>query len=251
MTYPTLNPTINFPKPLEKNPDRSGNVFPSDLVTGKGFYTQIQFVNYSISQQNPFVGRIANPTGGIKLPIPMKLNDNLIMQWSPVSYTDTAINALKSGATAAGGPAGTLLSSGLLLASQFGGIATGTSVNPLLFLQFQKPELRQFSLSWFLTPRNKQESDSIKKIITLCKKAASPERTGSMFLFSYPQVALIKMHPGNLYGHLRFKPCIITSVQANYSAGPVPAFHKNGAPALVSLTLNLMEMQFWFRSEIT
>lgn len=247
MAYPTLNKPINFPRPLERDPDKSGDVFPSDLVTNKGLYTQIQFVDYTFAQQLNGLTNVANPKGGIKLPIPQKLNDNLIVQWSALPVAQAGLSGLQSIGNAVLGPG---LTSGLSIAAQIGGVYQGLALNPLMFLQFQRPEFRQFSLSWFLTPRNELESFAIRKIITKCKKAASPERYGG-FLMRYPQVAMIKMHPNDLYGHMVFKPCIITSVQASYTGGPVPAFYKKtGAPALVTLTLNLMEMQFWFRNEI-
>lgn len=256
MAYPSLNRKINFPTPLEKNPDKSGNVFPSDLVTGKGFYTQIEIVDYHISQQFNGLGNVAtitNPNSSIKLPIPQRLNDSLILQWSTPSFTDKLLSGGSNMAQSIGNAVGlggltSLGVSALSLGAALGGIGSGQALNPLMFLQFQRPEFRSFSLSWILAPNNKQESFAIRKIITKFKKAASPERNG--FLMSYPQVVMIKMQPNDLYGHMVFKPCIINSVQANYSAGPVPSFYKTGAPAIVSLTLNLTEMQFWFRSEI-
>jgi uncharacterized spore protein YtfJ len=250
MTYPTFKPSFNFPLPIDRDRDRSGNSFPADLVSGKGFYTQIEFVNYTGSLQFNSYG-IANPSagGGIKLPIPQKLNDNLILHWSTPSFTDAALGALNNVASGFG-TLGRTVASGIGLGAQLGGIGLGVALNPLMFLQFQRPEYRQFSLSWFLAPRNELESKAIKQIITKCKQAASPNKGPIPFTLSYPQVAMIKMHPNNLNGHMVFKPCVITSVQANYTGGPVPAFYKSGAPALVTLTLNLMEMQFWFGKEI-
>lgn len=243
MPFPSVQQkTPNFPKPLDRNERFGSLVFPNDLIntTGRNFHTQIQFVQYSIFQQINYMGSYALPSGGMKLPIPLKINDNLLLQWSPVSLTDSAMGAFGSVGKGAG------------LIAQLGGavVPGGLALNPLMFLLFQRPEYRQFSLSWMLTPRNEKESNTIKDIVTTCKRAASPDRFGP-FLMTYPLVALIKMHPNDIFGHVVFKPCIITSVQASYTAAPTPAFHKNGAPSAVSLTLNLMEMQFWFRNEIT
>lgn len=256
MAYPfiTNRKTPNFPKPLDRREDRSKLVFPADLVYGKipsgrNFYTDISFVDYNVFQQINYFGAYSIPTGrGIKLPIPTRLNDNLVMQWSPVSLTDSVLGV----ATQAGGQAGRTIGAGIGLAASIGGIATGLALNPLMFLQFQRPDYRQFSLSWTLSPRNEKESVAIKNIITRCKKAAAPGNAlFNNLIMTYPQVALVKMFPNDIFGHMIFKPCIITSVQANYTGAPVPSFHKNGAPTVVTLTLNLMEMQFWFREEIT
>lgn len=236
-------PTPNFPKPLSETRNNRGLTFPSDLLSdSRKFHTQIQFVEYKLAQQINSSTPYAVPKNGIKLPLPMKINDNLVVHWSPVSITDAILGSLPGGAAA-----------GVSIA-QLGGAAVdgGLALNPLMFMLFQRPEYRSFSLAWTLTPKNEKESQDIKEIITLCKQAASPERSSfSNLLMTYPMVALIKMHPDDIFGHMVFKPCIITSVLADYTASPTPAFHKNGAPAAVSLVLNVQEMQFWYRNEIT
>ena len=234
-TYPSLNkaPTPNFPQPLNRN-ESYNLTFPSDILNNdkRKFYTQIQFMDYSIYYQFSYTVT-PTPSGGVKLPIPLKVDDNYVLQWSTISGYDFIPNIA---AKAAG-----------LIANPI----TGAALNPLLFMQFQRPEYRSFSLSWVLSPRNEKESKSIKDIITECKRAAAPELAGFGTLLTYPKIAIIKMHPDNLFGHMVFKPCIITSVQANYTGSPNPAFFKNGAPAVVTLTLNLQELQFWYRGEIT
>lgn len=245
-TYP--NPTNykppNFPAPLSRKEDYRAS-FPSDLLNGdkRKFYTQIEFVNYTFGL----------PSGSVKLPIPLKLDDNYVLHWSAVSALDPAKAALSSLSEKLLGGVAT---SALTLIAQGAGVLSGVAINPMMFMQFQRPEFRQFSLSWILTARNEKESQSIKDIITICKKAAAPT---NMFPFmGYPNLAVIKMHPDDLFGHMVFKQCIITSVQANYTAGPTPAFFKKGpksskegAPVVVTLTLNLQETKFWFRDEIT
>lgn len=247
-TYPT--PTNyrppNFPAPLNRKENYRAS-FPSDLLNGdkRKFYTQIEFVNYNFG----------TPSGTVKLPIPLKVDDNYVLQWSQFAATEKATGALGSivGSIFGSGVA----SAGMTLAQGLG-VATGTALNPLLFMQFQRPEFRQFSLSWILTARNEKESNSIKDIITICKRAAAPTGGAWQALMGYPNLAVVKMHPDDLFGHMVFKPCIIHSVQANYTAGPTPAFFKKGAnsskegaPVVVTLTLNLQETKFWFRHEIT
>lgn len=233
---PSLNrPNFNFPPKLDRVEDRGSLTFPADLLNNekRKFYTQIQFVKYDPSFQmstNP------SPSGGLRLPIPMKIDDNFVLSWSEVSLTNT----LLSMAGAAG--------KGFQAAAGFGGIVLGEAINPLMFLQFQRPEYRQFSFSWMLTPRNYEESKTIKKIITTTKQAAAPEK--GFLTLKYPSVALIKMHPEDLFGNIKFKPCVITSVQTSLVAGPNPAFYKDGEPAVISFAINLMEMQFWYKQDI-
>lgn len=253
-TFPSTSqaPVPNFPPPLSRN-DNYNLTFPADILNNdkRKFYTQIQFVDYFVGYQTNLYTTRAIPTGGLKLPIPLKVDDNLVLQWSAVSVTQS-IAGMATSALSNVPNIGGFLAGAATLVTQGIGIGFGVAANPLLFMQFQRPDFRQFSLSWILTPRNEKESQTIKDIVTACKKAASPSK-GSFFggLMGYPNVALIKMHPNDLFGHMVFKPCIIRSVQASYTGAPTAAFFKSGAPAAVTLTLNLQELQFWFREEIT
>jgi hypothetical protein len=247
MKYPTLKnkPVPNFPQKLDKK-QMGTNVFPNDLIAnGRNYYTQIQFVDYSPSQQFNIIptflsnlgvnlsgSGIARPAGGIWLPIPLKLNDNQMLNWTDFSLTQKVAGAaLDNPAVSAGS------------------IALGVSINPLMFLQFKRPEFRTFQLSWVLAPRTKQESDTIKNIITKCKQAAAPQNFGP--ILGYPQIAMIRLHPKTLDEHLKFKPCVIESVQVSYTPNPTPSFFEGGAPSAVTLTMNFKEMQYWYRNEIT
>jgi hypothetical protein len=246
--YPSTAKIPNFPPPLDNKPAKGNSTFPSDLIAdGRNFYTAIQFVDYSPSYQINNFGSYYTPNGGIKLPIPLKLNDNMILHWGAVSFMDGlaggAMQIMQRSNRYGGAAAGAIG-----LTAQLGGILSGQALNPLMFLAFQRPEYREFSLSWILAPYNEKESKIVQNIIKECKKAASPSYGN--ILMGYPLVALIKMYPDDLFGSLYFKPCIITSVQVTYSGTPTPSFFKNGAPTVIGLTLNLKEMQFWFREEI-
>lgn len=246
--YPSTAKVPNFPPPLDTKPNKGNSTFPADLIAdGRNFYTAIQFVKYSPYYQSNNYGSYFTPKGGIKLPIPLKLNDNLILHWGTVSFMDSLVGGAM-GMLQSAGKFGGAAASGIGLTAQLGGIRNGLALNPLMYLAFQRPEYREFSLSWVLAPYNEKESKIIKNIVTECKKAASPSYGN--ILMGYPYVALIKMYPDDLFGSLYFKPCIITSVQVTYSGTPTPSFYKNGAPTVIGLTLNLKEMQFWFREEI-
>lgn len=240
---PSVNRTrFNFPPKLDRGESSDSYMFPADLLANnvRKFYTQIEFVDYDPYKQINGYGSIANPApgAGLKLPIPLKVDDNFVLSWSEVSLTNTILGMV--------GAAG----KGLQAAAGLGGIYAGKALNPLMFLQFQRPEYKQFSLSWLLTPRNEDESKRIRRIIKRTQKAAAPGTSNRGILLTYPEIALIKMYPSNLFENMVFKPCVITSVQTSYVGGPTPAFHKDGAPAIISFTINLMEMQFWYKDEI-
>lgn len=247
--FPTNNKIPNFPPPLQANTSTSSSTFPLDLIAeGRNFYTNIQFVKYTPSLQSNISPSAFNiPVSKVKLPIPLKLNDNLIMHWGAVSFMDSIVGAAM-GMLAGAGTYGQAAASAIAMTAQLGGIMSGQALNPLMFLAFQRPEYREFSLSWVLAPVNKKESEAIRNIVKICKKAAAP--SFGNILMGYPDIAIIKMYPDDLFKSFYFKPCVITSVDVNYNATPTPSFFKNGAPTVVNLTLNLKEMQFWFKEEI-
>lgn len=248
MIYPTLKPNQvpNFPQKLDRT-DGGTQMFPNDLIAeGRNFYTQIQFVDYkpvggfggfSLPRFNAQFQNIARPSGGLFLPIPQRLNDNMTLDWTEFSVLQNTpvAGALASGAVASAGS-----------------IALGYALNPLMFLQFKKPEFRLFQLSWVLAPRTEKESKTIKNIVTKCKQAAAPTKNGFFGeLLGYPQIALIKIViPNEEFEPIQFKPCVITSIQANFTPNPTPSFFENGAPSTVTLTMNLKEMSYWYRNEI-
>lgn len=247
--FPTNNKIPNFPPPLDAKPAKDSSTFPLDLVAeGRNFYTNIQFVKYTPSLQSNISPSAFNvPVGKVKLPIPLKLNDTLLMHWGTVSFMDSLVGGAM-GMVANSGRFGQAAASAIGMTAQLGGIMSGQALNPLMFLAFQRPEYREFSLSWVLAPVNEKESAVIRNIVKICKKAAAP--SFGNILMGYPSIALVKIYPDDLFKSLYFKPCVITSVEVTYNGTPTPSFFKNGAPTVVGLTLNLKEMQFWFKEEI-
>jgi hypothetical protein len=190
------------------------------------------------------------PRGNLRLPMPRKINDNLSLTWGEISGTQTLLGIganLVSGnrPSVARNTLGLALQSSALL-----GVASGYSINPLLFMQFQRPNFRQFRFDWLLAPKNERESRIIKNIVSFFKNAASPTDLGPVF--GYPQVALIKFYPDNgessIGKHMVLKPCVIRGISVDYSPQGTPSFFKNtNAPTLVAVSLDLIEIQLWFR----
>ena len=88
-------------------------------------------------------------------------------------------------------------------------------------------------------------------ILNLQKLPSKTAGTGGLLL-NYPSIATVAFNipqdsNGNQQPYLyNFKPCAITSFFVDWSAGSTPAFFKNGAPQLVSITMQLKEIELWF-----
>lgn len=159
----------NFPTPPNKG-KISPDCFPSDLIqNNRDFHTDITLMDYSPSQQLGSAPALSM-AGGIKLPMPRRINDVSVHNWSEMSFTQTVAGAAQSagsmiapGTTAA---AAGIMSAGYSAASA----AKGLALNPWMFMMYQRPGYKEHDLNWLLTASNKQESDQLNKIINNLKR---------------------------------------------------------------------------------
>jgi hypothetical protein len=254
--------------PTKPSATYQSNAFPGDLVgNGRNFATQIQFVQYSSNYATG--GTSSTPTGGILLPLPERINDVQTITWEAESATQVAASVASAGAnallntpllSAVAPAAGVGLSAVSGIAGAVGnpnsvggqvlGIAGayfGITVNPFLWMLFKSPNFKEHQLSWILTPNNEQDSIQLKNIIDSFKYNSLPE-TDFLIGMKYPCIALVSLLPNDIFGNFKFKPCAVTSVSVDYSAGGVPSFFNNGAPTTVRLSVTLKEIQIWTKN---
>jgi len=122
--------------------------------------------------------------------------------------------------------------------------ATGIANNPNLALTFDGVDLKQHNFQWTLAPQSAEESERLKKIINYLKKSSLPTfRSGfGKAFFNFPNVVdvfFLGSEPGYLYA---FKRCMVNNLEFNYAGAGTPAFVEGGRPAVVNVTMNLMEM---------
>lgn len=213
-------------------------------------------MDYS-SEQQYNSAPIMRVGGGIKLPLPRKINDFTFQMWEEWSATafaaDAARTALSSAGISGGGNSffsgflGSAVTSGRNYLEQ----AAGVAVNPAMFMLYKRPAYKEYELSWLLAPSNKKESDDLKKIIDIMKYNSLPSLSGripftdqvSSKLWDYPSTCLVTLTPDKYT--FKFRPSVIVSVSADYHAAGGPSYFKSGAPTIVSLSLRLKELSFW------
>lgn len=183
----------------------------------------------------------------IRLPIPTNINDTMTFNWDTPAATD-------------------IIPAGYRAISQAAGSLVGKALNPLLFVAFNRPNFRSFKFQWSLVPRNKDESEAIRVITQTFKRAASPSGGpgGLSPIMDYPYVARVRMFPNDLNGHARFKPMVVRAIDVNLTPLPTPSFFENniaapvpgstsprvgGAPTMVNLSVDMMEIKLWFRED--
>jgi hypothetical protein len=238
--------------------------FPKDLPQQQ--FMSLRFVKYV--KRNINDRKTITDKKFIALPIPNNLVDSFTVDYDtkglgPVlgAFTETAtgggLNPLADAGAAFGLQALSNYASNLSVGGQkiFGGsedllragsAISGVAINPFLTVTFKNPQFKNHSFSWKLIPRNKEESDEIRKIIQAIKYHMSPGLlTRSGVFFTYPEMVIIKLHPNDDYTY-KFKPCVIKSFDVNYAPAGAPSFYwYNGAPTAVEIKMSLQEIEYF------
>ena len=162
----------------------------------------------------------------------------------------------------------TVLGSALLNAFQFGItpetiLARGQGVVPNnnLSLLFNSPTLREFTFTWKLTPRSREEAQRVNNIIRFFKQGMAPKKgistatgEGSYFLGT-PNVFDLKFktttqggnffYEGDDINHsvVRIKTCACTGCAVNYTPDGMWNAYERGQPVSVTMSLRFAELE--------
>jgi hypothetical protein len=248
--------------------------FPSDLIqSNRDFYVSFKFQQYekrSIAN-SPFL----RSSGGIRLPLPGNLKDNLSVTYNPDSLGPAAGAGLESIVGESPMPEGTIAAAAetakraaLTVASiaegralevaqkELGTIAeaafaySGVAANPYQTILFKNPNFKKHNFSWKLMPRDEYESNKIRDLIRTFQYHMSPGVSrGPGLFFSYPSMVIVSLFPSSEFLY-RFKPCVVETVDVNYAAGSGPSFFKRSqAPSAITLSIQLQEIEYWINDD--
>jgi hypothetical protein len=138
----------------------------------------------------------------------------------------------------------------------------GKVINPMQTQIFKGIQLRTFTLSWGLAPKNAPEAKAIAEIIHFLKKAVRPSTTTSRFLLNFPNEFEVTFKTGDRKNkitdnkHLfKSKRCVVTGMSIDpTSGGKFAAFGTNtpfdGMPVMQELTLQFKELDIVTRNDI-
>ena len=99
---------------------------------------------------------------------------------------------------------------------------TGAIANPNLELLFQGPELRPFSLSFFMSPRSEDEAVVVRKIIRFFKQHMAVKRGDNGIFLKSPDIFRVKYETNGGVEHgaiNRFKECALVQMSVDYTPG--------------------------------
>jgi hypothetical protein len=133
----------------------------------------------------------------------------------------------------------------------FGGVA----VNPHKIVLFTGVGFRNHTFTWKLSPRNRNESNSIRLICEMFKFYSHPEYLAAGLFFKYPEFFRIKFrHPSYLF---ELEPSVCEDIRIDYHGQGFPAYIRDAdgsgipAPAEVSISLTFKETEIITKNTLT
>jgi hypothetical protein len=122
----------------------------------------------------------------------------------------------------------------------------GVVINPNLELLFDSPSLRDFSFSFKMTPRSKEEAIRVRTIIRYFKQAMSVKRSQSVLLLKAPHTFRIQYKTSNQdHPYLnRFKECALTNCSVNYTPDGQYMSYDDSSPNGRSMTAYELSLSF-------
>lgn len=246
-----------------------GNAFPGDLASQAPVYIMLEFHEYT--RASAFSKGSLPPGQKIFLPLPENFNQTFNIQADSkdfgtsgavvkgitnFSLGDTIMNPIDSivrvgeEATAFAQRNLTTLTAGIggETADGLAQAITGAVPNPHPTAFFQGLPLRRFSWRWKFVPRSQQEADDLRNVLALIKEKILPK--GGAYLKS-PDFVQPKVLPEDSNKlDIKFKKCMITQFDINYTGEGTSAFFKDGSPVSVSCGIEFTEMELFLREDI-
>ena len=122
---------------------------------------------------------------------------------------------------------------------------TGEIFNPNMELLFSGPTLRAFKFQFKMMPRNRDESDQVKRIIRTFKKNMAPKTNRSNLFLNTPNIFELRYRQGeseHKFLH-KFKQCVLQDLQINYTGEGNYATYDDGTPISMVMDLTFKELE--------
>ena len=120
--------------------------------------------------------------------------------------------------------------------------STGTVINPNMELLFSGPEMRTFNFNFTLTPRDREEARTVRKIIRAMKRNMTPQRSESNVFLKTPRIFKIEYIYGE--GNMphpflnKFKACACRNFTVNYTPDGSYMTYA-GEPSMTSYSISM------------
>jgi len=124
--------------------------------------------------------------------------------------------------------------------------STGAVINPNMELLFKGPQLRNFGLTWKMSPRDYEESEMIKNIIRLFKQSMAVKRSESLVFLKSPNTYKLQYLTAGKREHKflpKIKECALTGCSVNYTPDGNYQTYENSSMVAYEMTLNFAELE--------
>ena len=140
-------------------------------------------------------------------------------------------------------------------------LARGAGVIPNnnLALLFNSPTLREFTFSWKMSPRSREEATRVNNILRFFKQGMAAKKSnnsrgsgGSSYFLGTPNVFDIHFKTAKIKDYeildrndsvLRIKTCACTGAAVNYTPEGMWNAYEKGQPVAITLTLRFNELE--------
>jgi hypothetical protein len=123
--------------------------------------------------------------------------------------------------------------------------ATGAVPNPHIQALFSGVPLRQHRFEWTFAPRNPNESQQLMDLLKAMKAYALPSYSSlGTAALAYPFLCQPELKIAGSAQLIKFQPCLIQSIELNYSPQGIPAFFEGTShPAFIEVSISMLETQ--------
>ena len=219
--------------------------------------------------------------GAVTLPIPGGVNDKNQTTWGPGTMTpvqiatsnavktflgenaEAAINEAKEAAGVIGknqkdvkAGLAAMFTENLTGAKDILARTEGAVMNPNMELLFSGPQLRSFTFTWRLSPRDERESMTVMRIIRLFKQSMAPKTTKSQLFLKAPNTYKLEfVSPAGMRGTHRFLPkvkeCAMVDFGVNYTPDGSYMTYDNSSMVSYEMAMSFQEIEPVYNNDYT
>ena len=148
--------------------------------------------------------------------------------------TDAAMALAYGAMVQAAGDIGSAISQGI-----------GAVPNPHIQALFSGVPLRTHRFEWTFAPRNPNESQQLMNLLKAMKAYSLPSYSSlGTAALAYPFLCQPELKIAGTAQLIKFQPCLIQSIELNYSPQGIPAFFEGTShPAFIECSMTMLETQ--------
>jgi len=133
---------------------------------------------------------------------------------------------------------------------------TGKIVNPNMELLFNSPSLRPFGFTFRMSPRDRGESNMVRKIIRMFKQSMAVQRTASTLFLKSPNTYQLEWKNGQSRSKTHeylpmIKECALTGFNVNYTPDGNYATYEDSSMVSYELQFSFQELEPIYNDDYT